>query len=126
MALKIALSAEQTQQGVECPDAYFRIAAVTLDYVSGKMQVAVNAYATESAARGGKSPVSGFVVTGEPGVVATAEKPNLMENLDLDAVDSVGVRASTYTWLKTLPVLAEASDVLEAKEEGGSLELVQP
>ena len=108
MALQLNLTSDQTNQGIECPVAYCRIVDVHFDLLSGKVDVAVNGYATVEARAASKSPVWGGVFTGYPG--AEASEANLYPMPSLDATVP-GVRAALYAWLHTIPVFAGASDV---------------
>lgn len=102
MALQVTLT--DSPVGLAIPAGYARIVQVLADFVQGKVQVAVDVYATAAARQAGKRPVSGGQyladVTTDP-----AAKPGI----NPDA--SEGIRTNAYAYLKTLPDFAGATDV---------------
>ncbi len=100
MALQIALT--ETNVGMPAPEAYAKIAAFHYDAAANRLECFVNIYASVAARQAGKAPIDGGVFTGTPG-------SDSVPSLD---GDTAGARAELYTWLKTLPKFAGATDVL--------------
>lgn len=95
MALK--LNIPETPIGLALEEGYCRVAGITIATVEGRVQVQVQAFLNEKAAREGKQPVVTSVFEAR-----SAEVPQLQDK---------PWRVACYLWLKTLPAFAGAKDV---------------
>jgi hypothetical protein len=100
MALQLDLPSSKTTTGVAAPEAYARIVQFVYDARANRVTCYVDTHASQATREAGKSPVAGGAYAGIVGV----DMPNLDASI-------AGVRTELYTWLKTLPDFAGATDV---------------
>lgn len=101
MALQVNLPAAKTRVGIAAPTAYARIDNLEFNTRSGRIDLQVGFYYDAAARAAGKSTISNLRLSG---IVGQDGLP------DLDTTIA-GVRSVLYTWLKTKPEFAGATDV---------------
>jgi hypothetical protein len=65
MAIQVALTAAQTNVGIDCAAAYARIVDVHYNALTGRVDLAVNVYCNRAARDLHKTPVFGGVYSGQ-------------------------------------------------------------
>ena len=124
MGLQMSITADQTDVGVDAPEAYARIAAIAQDFDRGTVQVVVNTYFNQAAATAGKVPLSSRSIDGGPDLFVALAGSSTDDTAvppgggTINTGHQIGggvapppARVQCYDFLKTLPDFAAAVDV---------------